>query len=99
MTGTRQGLLVGAIVMGLAGATPVGFAAMSDQTPSDHLRTSSAIVATLIQHATAQSHTFRNLVDAINASDGIVYVEEGTCGHGMRSCFVNVTVAGRNRIL
>ena len=41
----------------------------------------------------------RRWISSINASDGIVYVEEGTCGHGVRACFVTVTVAGPNRIL
>jgi hypothetical protein len=53
----------------------------------------------LIRQATAQSDTFRKLVDAINASDGLVFIEEGKCGNGMRSCFVNVTMAGTHRIL
>ena len=39
------------------------------------------------------------MVETINASDGIVYVEDGQCGHGVRACFTSVTAAGRNRIL
>jgi hypothetical protein len=35
----------------------------------------------------------------INASDGIVCVEEGACGHGVRACFANVTVAGAHPVL
>ena len=53
----------------------------------------------LVRQAIEQSKTFGGLVDTINASDGFVYVEEGRCGHGVRSCFVTVTVAGGHRIL
>ena len=45
------------------------------------------------------SATFRGLVEAINASDGIVYVEEGACGHGVRACLAAVAAAGPNRLL
>jgi hypothetical protein len=95
---TRR-LLVALIVMRIAGARQPAVARTSDQAPSDHVRTSNGTIATLIQQATERSLKFRELVHTINASDGIVYIEEGTCGNGMRSCFVNVTRAGANRIL
>lgn len=87
------------MLAGLAGPERAGFAAASDQTRGNHLRTSSAVIATLIQQASERSHTFQGLVDVIDASDGIVYVEEGICARGMRACFVNVTMAGTHRIL
>jgi hypothetical protein len=59
-------------------------------------RTHSPAIATLIQEATERSATFRTLVETINASDGIVYVNEGHCGHGVRACVVTVTAAGPN---
>jgi hypothetical protein len=99
MPRTRGRLLVCTIVMGLAGTGRPVLGAAPDQTPTNHVRTSSAVIATLIQQATERSHTFQGLLDTIDASDGIVYIEEGDCGHGMRSCFINVTMAGTNRIL
>jgi hypothetical protein len=63
------------------------------------IRTNTPMLATLIQEATERSVTFRRLVETINASDGIVYVNEGKCGHGVRACLADVTVAGPNRIL
>ena len=64
------------------------------------VRTDNTSIAALIAAATEQSATFKDLIDTINASDGIVYVEAGTCGHGVRACLVHsVTVAGLNRIL
>ena len=60
---------------------------------------SGLVIAALIQSASEQSKTFKGLIDTINQSDGIVFVEEGTCGHGVQACFVTVTKAGRDRIL
>jgi hypothetical protein len=57
-------------------------------------------IAGLIQEATEHSPTFRRLVDTIDATDGIVYVEQGTCGHHVRACLaLTVRVAGPNRLL
>jgi len=85
--------------MGSAGPGGATFAATQDHREHEHIRTSSTTIAALIQRATERSQTFQNLVQAITASDGMVYIEEGTCSQGMRSCFVNVTSAGPNRLL
>ena len=98
MTGTRRNLVVALMVTELAGVGRPAVAT-SGQAVSIRVRTSNAPIATLIQHASERSNTFRGLVNTINASDGIVYVEPGACGHGMRACFVNVTKAGSNRML
>jgi hypothetical protein len=63
------------------------------------VRGTTAMLATLIQEATGRSTTFRGLIETINASDGIVYVHEGDCGHGVRACLAAVNAAGPNRIL
>lgn len=63
------------------------------------VRAPGAALATLIQEAAARSRTFRGLVEAIENSDGIVYVEDGKCGRGVRACLKGVTVAGAHRIL
>jgi hypothetical protein len=98
MTGTRRYQLLSLILTGLAGIGRSAFATPS-QTTSDHVRAGNALIATLIQHAGERSNTFRRLLDTINASDGIVYIEPGTCGHGIRACFVKVTMAGPTRLL
>ena len=57
-------------------------------------------IARLIHEAMESSATFRRLVDSIDATDGIVYVEQGTCGHHVRACLALTTwVAGPSRIL
>ncbi len=56
-------------------------------------------IARLIVRAYALSATFRRVVDRINETDGIVYVEHGRC-RGVRACMpLKVTVSGPHRIL
>ena len=99
MAGTRRWLVVCVIAIGIVDTGRLAFAETPGQGTAEHVRSSSAIIATMIQHATERSRTFSDLVQAISATDGIVYVEVGTCGHGRQSCFVNVTKAGPNRML
>ena len=100
MAMTKRHLMAGLLIMmGLAGASRPAVAAGADAPAMPHVRSSNATIAALIIQATEQSQTFRGLIETINASDGIVYVEEGTCGHGVRACFVSVTTAGANRML
>ena len=64
------------------------------------VRSSTPAIAALIAEAGSRSPAFRGIVNTINDSDGIVYVEEGECGHSVRACLVlKVTIAGPNRIL
>jgi hypothetical protein len=57
-------------------------------------------IAALIQEATEHSRTFRRLVDTIDATNGLVYVEKGTCGHHVRACLaLTVQGAGPHRLL
>ena len=64
------------------------------------VRSTDAVIRALIAEAASLSQTFRRLVDTIEGTDGIVYVEPGTCGHGVRACLMmNVTHAANYRIL
>jgi len=63
------------------------------------VRSSSRSLLALIARTTEQSQTFRRLVETIDASDGLVYVEPGVCKHGVRACLVNVKSAGGQRVL
>jgi hypothetical protein len=57
-------------------------------------------LSTLIRQATDQSATFRRLVAEIQASDGIVHVIRGRCGHYVRACLLLwMGAAGPNRML
>jgi hypothetical protein len=68
--------------------------------PTARVRGVSARVVAVINDATAQSKAFHELIDRIGATDGIVYVAEGECGHGVRACLLlTMTVMGPNRVL
>ena len=79
------------------GLAPYATAAEAGGLP--RVRSSRPWIVALINEAVERSQTFRSLVDTITASDGIVYVEEGRCGHGVRACFAHVTVASPYRLL
>ena len=64
------------------------------------VRAEDEALSTLIRRATEQSATFRGLVEAIQATDGIVHVVRGRCGHGVRACLMLwMAAAGPNRML
>ena len=66
----------------------------------DQVRSTDAVIRALIAEAASLSRTFRRLIETIQATDGIVYVEPGACGHGVRACLtMTVTPAGDYRIL
>jgi hypothetical protein len=64
------------------------------------VRTQDLDLSALIRQATDRSPTFRGIVDAIQASDGIVYVQRDRCRHHVRSCLVLwMGFAGPQRVL
>ena len=83
-------IVVASLLPGAAGA----------QTPIPRVRSENSMIAQLIAYAPGASVTFRGLVEAINDTNGIVYVESGQCGEGARACLVHrIHLAGPNRIL
>jgi hypothetical protein len=63
------------------------------------IRTDNPVLKTLIRDASERSQTFRALVAAIDATDGIVYLRVGTCGR-LRACLLHqISVAGPHRVL
>lgn len=99
MTRATRRLLVGVMMTGLVAVGRPAQAADAAAPGLARVRSSNAAITALIGQATERSETFRAIVATINASDGIVYVEEGKCGHGVRACFVAVTKAGATRFL
>jgi len=64
------------------------------------VRAENSEIGAVIQDAGARSKTFRGLLATIEKTDGLVYVENGTCGHSVRACLsLSVKVAGPNRLL
>jgi len=64
------------------------------------VRSESPAIRELIAQATERSATFERLMATIDRTDGIVYVMEGRCGHGLRACMsLTITTAGAYRFL
>ena len=65
-----------------------GVAAHEPDAPS-RVRSEHATITRLIAQATRQSTTFRREIEAINVTDGLVYVHDAPCGGGVRACLVH----------
>lgn len=64
------------------------------------VRSESPFIATAIASAVERSVTFEQLLASIQGTDGLVYVEEGLCGHGVRACLsLSIKMAGPFRLL
>jgi hypothetical protein len=81
-------------------ATAAGGTAQPGGPPLARVRSNTPSIAALIQEAAERSPLFRRLIETIDATDGLVYVDEGKCGHGVSACLVlSVQVAGPYRLL
>jgi hypothetical protein len=68
--------------------------------PLVRVRSSNPFIVAVIDEAAERSTVFRRLIKQIEASDGLVYVDDGKCGHGVRACLIlSVQVAGPHRLL
>ena len=75
---------------------PVAF----DSSLGPRVRSSHPYLHAMINEAVLRSATFSGLVMEIAATNGIVYVEHGSCLHAVRACLtLNITAAGDYRIL
>ena len=64
------------------------------------VRSEDPSIAAVIASAAGRSVTFERLLVTIRGTDGLVYVEQGACGHGVRACLsLSVKVAGPFRLL
>ncbi len=79
-----------------------GIAAVQDGTTIGfpRVRSEYPAIAGAIATGLDQSAVFRRLVETIDASDGLVYISEGTCYNGVQACLkLSVTISGPNRLL
>ena len=90
---------VAAAVLGTPGLSAAADAIPGTPMPGPHVRSSNSELSALIKQAGERSATFRDLVDTINASDSLVFVEAGDCRHGVRACFVSVTATKSYRYM
>jgi len=76
------------------------FLVVVQTTPLQRVRSDSPFIAAAIALGSERSPAFRGLLETIDASDGLLYVDEGVCGHGVFSCLLHtVQIAGPHRVL
>ena len=86
------------VCVSIAASDPIASAEQTPRVP--RVRSEQPDLAAAIARGIEQSKTFRGLVEAIEATDGLVYVLEGTCGQGVRACLhMSVELAGPYRLL
>ena len=84
----------------LAGVVVTVAAVGSADAGNSRVRTDNPAIAAVIQDGIRRSATFRRIVETIDASDGIVFVEEGRCAPSVRACLaLSVKQAGPSRLL
>jgi hypothetical protein len=73
----------------------------ADQGPAiPRVRSENPLLSAAIVQGAKRSATFHRLIEAINATDGLVYVLEGRCGQGLRACLhMSLELSGKNRLL
>ena len=63
------------------------------------VRSENPLLSVAIVQGAQRSTTFRRLIEAIDATDGLVYVLEGRCGQGVRACLhMSLELSGKNRL-
>jgi hypothetical protein len=65
-------------------------AAAEDLSTTTRVRSEHPVIAAAIVNAGEHSITFHSMLDAIEKTDGIVYVREGTCKRRLRACLAAV---------
>jgi hypothetical protein len=103
---TRSGALAlalwGCLTTPASAASPLETAtpAVAQPAAPARLRTDDPLLTALVNEAARRSSTFRSLLTLLEASDGIVWIEDGKCGHGVRACLhLWIRQAGPNRLL
>jgi len=90
-------------LMTMASTHPARVAAAAPGDPDlavgSRIRSSARVIVYAMRVAAERSPRFRALVEAVHATDGIVYVEQGACAHRRRACLIGVAAAGLNRIV
>jgi hypothetical protein len=64
-----------------------------------HVRSLTPALVAMIHQATERSAIFRRLVEKIDASDSIVFDNEGDCRRGVHACFVSVASSQTSRYM
>jgi hypothetical protein len=93
-------VFVGAPAAHLAVADEDSFMAVGSPTGFQRVRSDNALIANLVAEGSRRSRTFRQIVLAIEASDGIVYIEPGKCQDRAKGCLLHkLSAVGETRYL
>ena len=92
----RVGLCVTATLLAFR-PSPLFSADLGD---GPRLRSSNPAIVRSIAEADKHSSIFRQLVDDLARTDGIIYIEAGQCGHSVRACLPHsIAQSGQFRLL
>lgn len=79
---------------------PDPFSSSDNARPIPRVRSTDSTIAALLARGSEWSATLRRVIDLIDATDGLVYVEPGRCGKSVRACLaLTMNAAGPNRML
>jgi len=99
LLGIRALGMPAAVIATLNGAAIQPVAAQAEAI-APRIRSESSRIVEAIARGREGSPTFRRLIETIEATDGLVFVDEGVCRGGVRACLLlSVTVAGPSRLL
>jgi hypothetical protein len=93
-------LVVRVALAGVAACAIAETATAQEAAPLRRVRSDSAFITAAMARGSERSLVFRELVETIDASDGLVYIDEGVCGHGVFACLLHaMQIAGPHRVL
>ena len=100
-TGRLSASVIRLALMGAVCGVAAEIVTAQDAPTVPRVRSHNARILEAIARGVERSATFRGLVHTIDSTDGLVFVEEGRCGHsGIRACLLlSVTIAGPHRLL
>lgn len=105
MKGPLRAAITGLVLSGVSGfVMPAIAGAQAQDEPAasrvNRVRALDATLAGLIRDAVARSATLKSLIDEIETTDGLVYVERRRCRTNVRACLVFPEAAtGQTRVL
>ena len=97
---TKSGAVAAVLTAIMSSHASLAWSADVQAPPLVRVRSNNPSITALIQEAAERSPRFRGLIARIDATDGLVYVDEGRCGHGVLACLtLSIQMAGPNRLL
>jgi hypothetical protein len=91
---------IGAVLAAILSCAVVQAGGTGETSAIPRVRSSDPLIVAAIARGVERSPIFRGMIATIDASDGVVYLEEGVCWQQGRSCLLHsLTLSGPNRLL